>query len=230
MSVSPNLPPQAYTREVLVKAFEWLNTQPASVRERAGTADALVALYLQAKRRGTTADGTPLQWEQPSQASRDAFKADLKNLAEGLRQFDAPPQAAGAALNENIQDSLFGFRESAGTSVPQGSAPPPKKESAHPPQAFAPPHYGFEPLERLAETVAEAMEKPVPGPDTGMGMAPGEQPAAAASPAGFLMLDPKSREWVREVQKRLNLTSESDAIRALIAIGYERLRDLLPRS
>jgi hypothetical protein len=33
-----------------------------------------------------------------------------------------------------------------------------------------------------------------------------------------------------EVQSRLNLSTEDDALRTLIAIGYERIRDLLPRS
>lgn len=196
MSVTGNLPPQAYTRDVLMKAFEWSQTQPPAVRERAGSADALVALYLQAKRRGTAADGTPLQWEQPTAASVEAFKADLKNLAEGLRQFDeetlAPPHTPNQPVHTPLQvEPAVSFRTAPLNSTPQGQAPPHSTASSAPAPA-----------------------------------ARGQQAAAGVSS----FLDPKSRQWILEVQGRLNLSTEDDALRTLIAIGYERIRDLLPRS
>lgn len=223
MSVSGNLPPQAYTRDVLMKAFEWLNTQPPSVRERAGTADSLVALYLQAKRRGATADGTPLQWEQPSPASVEAFKADLKNLAEGLRQFDdphAPPphfESASAATpapntEASFDDGLFGFR------------PPPVQPPTAPAQNLSPNSASATNLQSGSPVV------PPPGVGPAPGVAQPEVATVAAKVTAPFALDPQSQAWILDVQKRLHLSSEGDALRTLLAIGYERLRDLLPRS
>ena len=40
-----NLPPQAYTKEVLAQAFAWLQTQDEKVKHMAQSSDALVALY-----------------------------------------------------------------------------------------------------------------------------------------------------------------------------------------
>jgi hypothetical protein len=77
-----NLPPQAYTRDTLVAAYEWLQSQPGSIREMAQNPNALVALYLQSKRRVAPPPAT--------MPSTDAFKKDLQTLAEGLKQFEDP--------------------------------------------------------------------------------------------------------------------------------------------
>ena len=87
MAMTTGLPPQAYTRDILVQAFEWWTVQPQTLKERATSADAIVSYYLQARRRGSVNADAPL--------SGEAFKADLKSLAEGLKQFEdtvAPPQ------------------------------------------------------------------------------------------------------------------------------------------
>jgi hypothetical protein len=78
-----NLPPQAYTRDVLVKAIDWVATQSPTMRERASSADALVSLYLQARRRAS-------DWHNEAPVSGENFRADLKNLAEDLKQFEEP--------------------------------------------------------------------------------------------------------------------------------------------
>ena len=194
MSATGSLPPQAYTREVLVKAYEWLSAQAPVVRERAKTADAMVALYLQAKRRNGV-DGSST-WEAPTAASVEAFKADLRNLAEGLRQFDdphAPP------LTETVS--------AASVTSPQPHAPPLRTPVYAPP----PPTLPFSDLPPMA---ASLMREDLPEPPS----------------RDHFVVDAKTQGWIREVQTRLNLSSEADATRALIAIGYERLRDLLPRA
>ena len=88
MAITTNLPPQAYTRDTLVKAIEWLGTQPQSVRERANSADLLVNFYLMARRKAA------VQMEAP--VSGETFKSDLKHLVEDLKQFEdpSPPQYA----------------------------------------------------------------------------------------------------------------------------------------
>ncbi len=66
------LPPQAYTKETLLKAYNWLQNQSEAVREMAVTPDHLVSLYLKAHRHGVEA------LERPSVQN---FKSELKQLA-----------------------------------------------------------------------------------------------------------------------------------------------------
>lgn len=87
MASGPTLPPQAYTREILTAAFNWLQSQPDSVRKMATTPDALVGLYLRAQRFGNSS------LESDAPVSSQAFMSDLKNLAEGLKQFEDPKES-----------------------------------------------------------------------------------------------------------------------------------------
>ncbi|MCA0187824.1 MAG: hypothetical protein LCH90_17875, partial [Proteobacteria bacterium] len=49
------LPPQAYTKETLVKAYQWLQHQNGSIKEIATNPDILVSLFLKAKLQGDSA-------------------------------------------------------------------------------------------------------------------------------------------------------------------------------
>lgn len=80
------MPPQAYTREILTAAFNWLQTQPESSRKLATTPDALVGLYMRAQRFGNSS----LEADAP--ISSQNFMSDLKHLAEGLKQFEEGPR------------------------------------------------------------------------------------------------------------------------------------------
>ena len=71
MTMNP-LPPQAYTKEILLKAYQWLMSQDSSIKEIATTPDILVSLYLKATRDGDSV------LERPSIKN---FKNELKNLA-----------------------------------------------------------------------------------------------------------------------------------------------------
>ncbi len=73
-----NPPPQAYTKETVAQAYEWLFAQSPSVRENAGDLDTMVALFLQAKRRRASAGLST------NPVSAKAFKDELKGLAENF--------------------------------------------------------------------------------------------------------------------------------------------------
>ena len=101
-----NLPPQAYTREVVANAYNWLQSQPENIRRMAQNTDTLVALYLRAKR---NSDGiqvghqtVPQTLEQEPAAGVENFRSQLKNLATEIQQFipepekSAPPQMVQA--------------------------------------------------------------------------------------------------------------------------------------
>ena len=149
-------PPQAYTRDILAAAYEWLRSQPQSIRELATNSDNLVALFMQSKRRG----GTVMPPTMPAmpEVSSETFKQDLRALAEGFKQFEQAPSASN-----NISVTPV-----------QPTAP---VQPTIPPQS----------------------------------------------------LDPRTLEMLRKTQSLCNLGSEREALRMLIALGYERIRELFPR-
>ena len=73
------LPPQAYTKETLVKAYQWLQHQSDSIKEMATHPDILVSLFLKAKMQGDSA------LERPSIIN---FKNELRNLAGLMGEFE----------------------------------------------------------------------------------------------------------------------------------------------
>ncbi|MGZ3744151.1 MAG: hypothetical protein ACXWRE_03345 [Pseudobdellovibrionaceae bacterium] len=90
MTMNP-LPPQAYTKDTLTKAYMWLVHQNASIRELATTPDILCSLFLKAQRSGDESLDAP---------SIQNFKKELKSLAgmmgelEGKNSLARPSQQA----------------------------------------------------------------------------------------------------------------------------------------
>lgn len=126
MAAGPTLPPQAYTREILTAAFNWLQTQPDSVRRLATTPDALVGLYTRAKRFGNSS----LEADAP--VSSQNFMNDLKNLAEGLKQFETPVNANSPMTAFRAGPAVAGSHfNPAGMTAPE---PPPASVTAGPQQ------------------------------------------------------------------------------------------------
>ncbi len=100
MAVNP-LPPQAFTKETLQKAYTWLLTQNSSIKELASTQDMLISLYLKAQRGGDSTLETP---------SIQNFKQELKSLANLMGDLQTPlapstPAASGAPGAQGLQPS-----------------------------------------------------------------------------------------------------------------------------
>lgn len=73
------LPPQAFTKDTLMQAYQWLQGQSPNVKELATSPDVLVSLYFKAKSQG-------LEFlEKPSIQN---FKDELKSLAGKMGEFD----------------------------------------------------------------------------------------------------------------------------------------------
>ncbi|MEM7646813.1 MAG: hypothetical protein AAF203_07890 [Pseudomonadota bacterium] len=81
--MSGDLPPEAYTKETLQSAFDWLQTQPDVVRSAVHTPERLVSLYQKSQRLN----------DKDHPVSSKKFISDLKNLATSLDQFSGKPQA-----------------------------------------------------------------------------------------------------------------------------------------
>jgi hypothetical protein len=82
-----NLPPQAYTREVVANAYNWLQAQPENIRRMAQNTDSLVALYLRFKRNGENPQAPAQPAETEPSPGVESFRSQLKNLASEIQQF-----------------------------------------------------------------------------------------------------------------------------------------------
>lgn len=156
MSMNP-LPPQAYTKDVLQKAYTWLLTQSPAIKEIASSQEMLIGLYLKAQRSGDASLETP---------SIQNFKQELKSLA-GIMG-DLQPAAK----------------------VQMGAAP------------LQVPSYS----QQIAPTT-QVMQSQV----------------SAQATSG---LDPASLQAISEVKQTLNLSSDTEALRALIALGHKQFKKI----
>lgn len=158
MTVNP-LPPQAYTKETLQKAYAWLLNQSPSVKDLATTQDMLISLYLKAQRNGEASLETP---------SIQNFKQELKNLASMIGDLQTPTaaQAATAPIS---------------TSAPAVSAP---------------------------------------------SQVQGAKSSDKSSGSNLGQLDLQSLQILSEVRQTLNLSSDIEALRALISLGYKQFKKM----
>jgi hypothetical protein len=136
------LPPQAYTKDTMVKAYAWLQNQNEKIKELATSPDVLVSLYLKAKLNGEDCLDRP---------SIQNFKSELKNLAGMMGEFEPAP-------------------------------------------------------------IVEEM--------------PRNPSAAKSQPAPDNELDFRSSTMIREVKNEFNLSSDQEALRLLISVGYKKLKNL----
>lgn len=199
------LPPQAYTRETLMQAFDWIKTQPRQVQDLASSTDALVSIYMQARRRAGNHGVT-------HPVSSQSFKQDLKNLAEGLRQFEDDGTAAAADAAQTT------YVAPAGAHVVSAHVVSAQAAAVHhqmPVQQQAPPQQqGPLPQYQAAQFHSSPQQMASP---------PQQIPQVS-------QLDPKSVEVLRLVQSRFNLSSENEALRMLISLGFEKVREIFPKS
>lgn len=153
-------PPQAYAKEVLVQAYNWIQSQPDSVKVQAVSADALVSLFNRA-RRGGGADG------MNAPVSSEKFRSELKDIATELKNFsdpELPPQV-----------------------------PPPRQLPLEVQRQFA----------QRPSMIEESREE-----------------------MHSLHLDARTIEMLHKVKSHLNLSSDSEALRMLVVLGFERLQGL----
>ena len=224
----PTLPPQAYTREMLSQAYAWVQSQPESIKRMATNSDSLVGLYLRHQRHGdlgfaTPAAGAvtrvPIEDTPPAPSSSSiAFKNELRHLAEDMRQFEGDlfqqnqqpqpaPQVSATSVPNSISINLLNLQQQ-----PQQQAPAQHPVQQQLPLQQQPPpppsHIYAQQNEYATAAVAAAV-------------------AAAAANNLLSQLDAKSQRTVHDVKILLNLSSDSEALRVLISLGYEKLKPLI---
>lgn len=176
MTIHP-LPPQAYTKDTLLKAFSWLQNQGDSIKAIATSPDILVSLYMKAQMQGEEALHRP---------SIKNFQNDLKNLASVVGDWE-----------QNTYQDL---------------PPAPRPQFHSSTASSATTQYSVQ----MKST--HSMNQPSPTP--------------VASPTGMtdhlgIELDVKIQAYLKEVQSSFNLSSEQEALRFLVTLGYHRAKGLL---
>ena len=187
MTVNP-LPPQAYTKETLQKAYSWLLNQSPSVKDLATTQDMLISLYLKAQRSGDASLDTP---------SIQNFKQELKNLASMMGDLHTP-QALPPAPVQMQQPSY---------SQVQNQNPAPVQNKSN----------GMNGFLGLAQTIKEAAAHPASIRQSDNG---------SSSINNLGQLDLQSLQMLTEVRLFLNLSSDLEALRALITLGYKQIKKI----
>lgn len=150
MTMNP-LPPQAYTKDTLLKAYQWLMAQNTSIKEMATNPEILVSLYLKATRDGDSA------LDRPSILN---FKNELKSLAGMMTELDRK----GPASHPNKASSAPLLPSSQNLSSQPESVPEEKPASPHPAPPppvpeFKTPHIQFEePSKNSSALLTESLD------------------------------------------------------------------------
>lgn len=191
--MSTDLPPEAFTKETLQEAFNWLQDQPEPVRATVHTPERLVSLFRKSQRLN----------DQDAPVSSKKFIDDLKNLATSLDQFNSgtlPTQVQPQAQPQTPQPQ-----------VPQPEIP---QESAPEVTRYTPsiPTTPFNNQQTITETQTQKASFEVTTQK--------HQSVAVQSD-----LDPISLDRVQKVRSRFNLSSDNEALRLLISLGFEKFSD-----
>ncbi len=239
------LPPQAYTKETLLKAYNWLQSQSDQIKELATTPDQLVSLFLKSTRLGqdslqrytnstvstftnTTAPIMATQQPQPGDQtsinqigdspSLKSFKSELKNLAGMMGDLEKPlATAQQSPAQANYQN---GQQHSHQTNYQQSNSHSSQQtQQAGSQNTQQQTHYQSPP---------SGYQAPIPPYQGPLGTQSAAQlpPPVNAYVSSALNFDEMTQILIREVKNELNLSSDSEALRMLVKIGYQKVRSL----
>ncbi len=216
MTMNP-LPPQAYTKETLVQAYAWLQGQNEHIKELATTPDVLVSLYLKAKLQG---DGA---LERPSIQN---FKNELKNLAGMIGEFEVadsveklelpPPPRATTTQTFRFRSQDFKTEKTMTSGHVEKSIPSSIPHSAPQPAPHSQMH-----------SHAQAQPTPPPQQTSAPAYHHHSPTAPTAIPTNVPSLDTRTLDMIQEVKIQFNLSSDTEAMRLLVSIGYNQVKGLL---
>ena len=194
------IPPEAYTHKELSQAMRWRESQPEYVKAMTNTPESLVSLYKKAQRTGGAgaAKGSKMS---------EAFRSDLKNLAEGLKKFDGDDISAEEPVSHNPNHHNI-----------RHQVPPQMLDQLPAHQAVnvrSPNHQTFS-LPNAEQPIDDSFRPPSDGHS-------GKPPNGRIT----IELDQHTIDMIREVRNGFNLSSEAEAVRFLVKIGFERAKTLL---
>ncbi|QLY27495.1 hypothetical protein [Bdellovibrio sp. KM01] len=203
MTMNP-LPPQAYTKETLLKAYQWLMSQNSNIKEIATTPDMLVSLYLKSVRDGESA------LERPSIKN---FKSELKSLSAMMGELDRPNQNHGTGATYHQQ-------------APQ---PQPQAVQQQPVQQVLHAQPILQPASPIQTAVQPQMVQVAPAmvPQTQVSYTEKTLTTTTQGSDVMELFDCGTKSMIQEVKDEFNLSSELEALRMLVKIGYVKSKGML---
>ena len=216
------MPPQAYTKEVLATAFDWLSRQNESVKKSIRTSDDLVGLYLKSTRLKENQEGQAQTGGYSADlSSAKSFRSELQGLALNLKQFEDKPvqeQPKPESTSEYLHElNLMMSTQNQNPQVqPQQTVQKtqhyevPQQQNSN--SRFTP--QNTQPISQNDET------QPMP---TSKESIPLTQSADSAETV-LLKLDKKTISAINLAKERLNLSSNTEAIRVLVSLGEKHLK------
>lgn len=203
------VPPQAYTRDQVTAAYQWLQTQSDDIRRQATTTDTLVALYLRAKRSGD------LSFVEAAPVSEKNFRENLRTIASELQNFDPQPpsvlSSTSMVVDHGPSNQMTQTASMGGPAIFGSPAPTI--------QRFSGTHPGH--MNNGSTKVQNLEIKEVVQSSTTTTL------TTATSDGLDIDLDPISWGRLTEIKQRLNLSHEREALRMLLVLGYEKLQRML---
>lgn len=187
------LPPQAFTKETLHKAYLWLNAQGPHIKELATTPELLVSLFLKAQRNGE---------ESLNRPSIQNFKNELKSLAGMMGEFET-----SSVGSTNPSDSHVSPSEKNPSTAP-GSANSSDSKQYHSQSMDA----------RYDSADIYNYRKPIES---------NSKENWTTNTNSLQGLDTRSFAMIQEVKNQFNLSSETEALRLLISLGYSKAKTIL---
>lgn len=201
MTMNP-IPPQAYTKDTLLKAYSWLQNQDDSIKEMATTPDILVSIYLKATRDGDSVLDRP---------SIQNFKQELKQLAGMMGDFENQQKVIEKEKTKIQQHKNNNFSNIQNlTQVTSTVNPTVGANFSH---------------SNLGSSSAYVYPEPRTQDSNTSGILTANH-IGQSNANQFSQLDEKSLSMIKEACRQLNLSSEQEALKVLIQVGYNKMKKL----
>lgn len=209
------MPPQAYTKEVLAAAFDWLADQPEYVRQKIASSDDLVGTYLKSTRLKT-------EFNRDLSSAKN-FRNELQDLAQNLKQFEEKeekpkPQPVVERFERNeIPESLMQSFATPSNSIPASSMPSSFNPAA---VTLSKEAQIFKPTQHIPMSEEKEMVRP-------QSVAPIAAKAQKLADGEVVFkIDQKTQKALDLAKDKLNLSSDSEALRVLVSLGEKHLKKL----
>ncbi len=229
------MPPQAYTKEVLASAFDWLSRQDEAVKKSIRTSDDLVGLFLKSTRlnENQNLQKTAHHGYSSDLSSAKSFRNELQGLALNLKQFEEKPAPKpkqersseylhelnlmmSAQKSQASTTSNTNSTEDSNHSISRNSA---SSEHGHLSQHDLIPE--SQPSRQTSADIHPPDELSMSTPNKNSNFS---QQNIDSAETVLLKLDKKTISAINIAKDRLNLSSNTEAIRVLVSLGEKHLK------
>ena len=193
------MPPQAYTKETLQEAFEWWNQQPEDFRDKVQDNDDLVGYYLKVQR------GYPES--EVNEMAKASFSSELKGIAKNLDDFEGY-QSDRVLERKRVVPPIKPTIQTQGQSQQEPSVQLKFPNMTKDPVVTE--RMNLDEVKKKSLTVTPAIE----------------EQGSIDNSSKYFKLDARSLKSVKEVRYALNLSSDQEALRAIVALGATKLTSL----